>query len=287
MIRGVGFIFVELLRASVRNWSRWLGFAILLGLALASGSALALIQEGGSGTDSPREHWILVIGLSPDLRDEGVNELCWEFWTLEGVTRVSYRFAGDELPGGGAAGERCILLWIEDGARVGELEERVRALAGASITGIDTVHLRASAPVSLPPLSRVIAMVALALFAIASLLVGKVAVGHTLSAWRNEWDFLRYSGVEPWKLWVPFVGTAAVWGLLGGAVYLLVYEGGKLAVGKVAAVGQIAPGYLAASPFPFLVAFLVAPLWAAAAGGIALLLSLHHRRLHPEDLVEA
>jgi len=283
VIRGASFIFAELLRASLRNWSRWLAFSLVLGLVLASGSALALLQEGKGGGGPAREYWILVLGLSPELRDEKVNELCWEFWTLDGVTRVSYRFAGDELPGGGTAEERCILLWTEDGVRAGELAERVREIAGAAITRIDTIHLLASPPASLPPLSRVIAMVALALFAFATLVAGRVAVARTLAVWRNEWDFLRCSGVEPWKLWGPFVGTAAAWGLLGGGVYLLVYEGIRLAVANVAAVGQIAPGYLAGSSLPFLVAFLVAPLWGAAAGGIALFLSLH-RRPCPADL---
>ncbi len=277
MIRGAGFIFAELLRASLRNWSRWLVFSLVLGLVLASGSALALLQEGKGGDGPAREYWILVLGLSPELRDEKVNELCWEFWALDGVTRVSYRFAGDELPGGGTAEERCILLWTEDGTRAEELAKRVRARAGTAITRVDIIHRLAAPPASLPPLSRVVAMVALALFAFATLVVGRVAVAHTLAAWRNEWDFLRCSGVEPWKLWGAFVGAAAVWGLLGGGVFLLVYEGIKLAVGNVAAVGQIAPGYLTSGPFPFLVAFLVAPLWGAAAGGIALLLSLHRR----------
>jgi hypothetical protein len=285
VIRGVGFIFAELFRTSLRSWTRWLGFSLALGLVLASGSALALLQEGRSEGGFPQTYWILVLKLSPDLRDEKINELGWHFWTLEGVKRVSYRFAGDELPGGGTAEERSLLLWTEEGSKVEGLVKQVQAIGEGAITEVDVIHRVMPPPASLPPLSRVVAMVALALFAFISLVVGRVAVGGTFVTWQTEWDFLRYSGVEPWKLWGPFVGTAALWGLFGGAIYLLVYEGIKFAVRNIVTVTQIAPGYLSGGPLPFVVAFVVAPLWGATAGGIALFLSLH-RKPYPRGLEE-
>lgn len=265
------FILGELLRASLKEWSRWLGFSVALALVLASGSALALLQ-GGSAGETGGTAWVVVAFVAEEVSDAELNRLAWDLWELAGVERVSFRFTGDELPGGGAAKSRALLVWANDGAAASSLEEEVPRMAQGKVTNKEVRALRYSPPARLPPLSRVVSLVAMVTFAFASLVLARSAVARTLVGWRNEWALLRFSGIEPWTLTGNLVGTVVLWGLTGCVVYVLVYQGLRWAVSGIPGVQEVAPGYMSSETFPYLVGFVIGPIWAALAGIFSLLL---------------
>ncbi len=238
---------------------------------------MALLQ--GGRTEKPGGIIrVLVVYLSEELSDAAIDELGWKLWELEGVKKVSFRFSGDELPGGGVSKGRALLLWIGEEGVASALESEVSRLAGGKVMEVELLTLRYPVPTRLPPLSRVISLVALVFFAFVSLVLARSAVVRTLSHWRNEWDLLRFSGVEPWLLMGDFIAVALLWGLVGCVLYLAIYQGLKGAVGGIPAVREVAPGYLASRAFPYLTAFIIGPVWAALAGGFALLLTLRPGR---------
>lgn len=276
------FILAEMLRASAREWSRWLGFAATLALVLASGTAMVLLQGGREGSEAGAA-WIVVAHLSGEVSDAELNELGWALWDLEGVERVSFRFAGDELPGGGTTEDRALLVWVGDEGTAKELEGELARIAGEKVTGLETLVLRYPAPARLPPLSRVISLVALIFFAFVSLILVRSAVVRTLARWRSEWDLLRFSGIDTWVLVGAFVGVVLLWGLVGCVLYVLVYQGLRWAVGGLPGVREVAPGYVTSGAFPYLVAFIIGPIWAALSGMFSLFLTLRagtRRRAH-------
>ena len=271
MTRGL-FILGELLRASLREWPRWLGFSVAVALVLASGSAMALLQGGRTGEEGGAA-WVVVAYLSEEVSDPELNRLGWELWELGGVERVSFRFAGDELPGGGVAETRALLIWTGEEARALALKEGVLRLAQGKISDVEVIGLRFPAPARLPPLSRVISLVASVFFAFTSLVLARSATVRTLAGWRNEWDLLRYSGIEPWILAVNFLGTVVLWGFLGCIFYVSVFLGLRGAVGGVPGVREVAPGYVSNGAFPYLVGFIVGPVWTVLVGVFSFLLS--------------
>ncbi len=271
MTRGL-FILGEILRASFREWPRWLGFSAAVALVLASGSAVVLLQ-GGSEKRGGGAAWVTVAYISEEVSDPELNQLGWDLWKLEGVKRVSFRFAGDELPGGGVAESRALLIWTNDEAVASSLKEEISRLAQGKVTSVEIVALHYPSPARLPPLSRVISLVALVFFAFVSLVLVRSAAVRTLDRWRNEWNLLRFSGIEPWVLAGNFVGTVVLWGLMGCILYVLVYLGLRGAVGGFPGVREVAPGYITSEAFPYLVGFIIGPIWAALAGVLSLLLS--------------
>lgn len=269
---GAFFVLVEMLRTSIREWARWAGFAGAVALMLASGSAMALLQGGGK-EEAPGSTWCLVARVSEELSDQKLNELAWDLWALKGVERVSFRFPGDELPGGGSSEGRALLLWAQGEEAARSLKERIPHVAEGKVTAVELLSLKHPAPARLPPLSRVISLVALVFFAFLSLVLGRSAVARTHERWRNEWDLLRFAGLDPRVLVGLFLGVVILWSLLGCALYLVVYEGLRMGIGGIPGVREIAPGYAAGGAFPYLAAFIVGPAWATLAGGFALFLT--------------
>lgn len=264
------FVLGELLRASLGEWPRWLGFSLTVALVLASGSALALLQgEGDRG--APGEEWVVVAYVSTEVPDGEVNRLGWRLWEMEGVERVSFRFAEDRLPGGGTARDRALVIWTGGREAAARLEAELPRVAGDAVTGTEVIPLRRPAPAGLPPLSRVVSLVLLVLISFGSLVLARSAAARTLERWRNEWYLLRSAGVGAWALAGGFVGMVVLWGLVGCAAYVLAYQGARWALGDVPGVGEVAPGYVAGGAFPYLAAFVIGPVWAALAGAIALL----------------
>ena len=271
------FVFAELLKASSKTWHMWVAFSISLALALAGGSSVALLQEG-SEARGPREAWIAAIRFPQGEIPQDPNRLAWSLWDIEGVKRVSYRFPGEEVPGGRKTESTTILVWFDtrealEAARA-RIEEEVSGLGAA----LEELHFRNPGPWHLPPLSRVVALVILVIAAFSALVFGKAAMKMTVEAWRDELELLRISGVEPWGLGLALVGTAAVWGLAGGAIYLGFYEGLRPLVRGLEAVRQLAPGYLSHSGLPYLTGLVIAPVFACVVGALSLLFILPRRR---------
>ncbi len=274
------FVFGDLLRRALRRPGIWAGFVGAVTLAAVSLSALVFLQTDGMDQGKSREHWYVLCTLSVLLSEKSINALAWEIREMPGVIGVSFRFAGDTAPGYGTVPERSLIVRVRDEGTARALAMKLSSKEG--IEAAETVHYLSSPPASLPPLSRLLALIGLIFAVFVLLLSGRTAFGWLLKHWGREWELLGAAGLSGWERMLPLLALSLLCGLFGGLVYLALYLGLRGYLGGMEAVRQVAPGYFKAGVFPYLLSFVVAPLLGLLAGGVGILSTLLSPRRLPE-----
>ncbi len=274
------FVFGDLLRRALGRPGIWAGFVGAVTLAAVSLSALVFLQTGGMDQGKSREHWYVLCTLSVLLPEKGINALAWGIREMPGVTGVSFRFAGDTAPGYGTVPERSLIVRVRDEGTARALAKKLPSEEG--IEAAETVRYLSSPPASLPPLSRLLALIGLIFAVFVLLLSGRTAFGWLLKHWGREWELLGAAGLSGGERMLPLLTLSLLCGLFGGLVYLALYLGLRGYLGGMEAVRQVAPGYFKAGVFPYLLSFVVAPLLGLLAGGVGILPALLSPRRLPE-----
>jgi len=233
------FVAIEGIKGLGRVSARWVVWALSIAIVLIAGTAL-IVLPARDEDQAPRTIIYLIASVDPGVGGSALNQLVWSIWSWPGVSTVSFRFPGETEPR--LIEQRSLLVRVLDtdaqrqaGIRLEQLEE---------ITHIDHLRLTTTPPPRLPATSRILALVGLVLALPAYLLSARWAARGLGVAWGDELALLRYSGVNPILLRLPFWLFGALAGFAGAALYSACYWGVWAWAQGVPAVRQAVPTFV-------------------------------------------
>lgn len=227
------FLFRELLGTIRARSGLYLSLAGLF-LLLSLGSFAALLLVGGTsegGTPAPAlGETDIVLGLSPRLSADAVNELYVEFRERPDVAAIHFLFAGEVNPG--ETGGR-FHLEADSVESVGEIVALAGTMSG--VTGIEVGEPTPEVPPpGLTPVMRIVLLVALVASIGLALLMGRLGYRALLTSFHGEIRVMRLAGTSEQMVAAPVIGLGVLMGLLTGLLLIVGIFLAQYALGQVA-----------------------------------------------------
>lgn len=214
MSHGLLFLIGDALRRSLSRPAALLLWVVAVAAVLVSGTALFLIPTG-PGTPRAAADAYLLAQLSPAPSEGAIARLGSEIWTWPGVDSVTFRFPGESDPV--PISQRTLVVRLLAPDARAAVESRLRALS--EVTGV-VYHERRPAQTRVPPVGRLVALVALVATLGLALWLGQRGATIAAAAWGKELALLRNCGASLTLQRTPLLALGALVGLVGGGVYI-------------------------------------------------------------------
>ncbi|MFP4589193.1 MAG: hypothetical protein ACOCZX_04725 [Candidatus Bipolaricaulota bacterium] len=208
----------------------------------------------------------VVVQLEAELSDSEINDLYIRIGDWGRVNSIQFYFSEEltsqnlELPS--ALSSDANFFFITPGESPQELVEELESLGGIETATLLSENLKTSTPPSFrfPAWMRACSLAGAILFALGALALFRQGMKSVGSGWKGEFLILKYAGVEPYKIKIPFIG----YGLLSGIICSLI------CIGLLAALSGLAnEANILGRSFPALLDgsfILILTLWSALLG---------------------
>lgn len=191
--------------------------------------------------------------LNSGLPADEVNSLYLKLRNWDSIRDIQFIFGAEfqaeqvDLPGDMNAESDFFL--VEASSKKAKLTEELGKQSQITAALVLQRNLTSSTPTSFvfPSWIKIISLIGVVAFALGILGLAYQAINNLARSWKGEFQILKYSGIEGYKVRIPFVGYGFMCGFIGSLLGILLLYGTTSWAKASASVGESLPALMKSS----------------------------------------